>query len=71
MKKQLPTFDFRERTIGTLFKKISKKGKNYLSGNIVLGGLRYNIICFENHYWKDLKDPKYSVLLAGNDYKKF
>ena len=37
-------------SIGALWKKVSKGGKEFMSGNVEIGGTKYSLVVFTNGY---------------------
>jgi uncharacterized protein (DUF736 family) len=50
-------------SIGALWKRESQNGTVYLSGNVVIDGVKHNIAVFKNTFKKDgEKTPDYRIL---------
>jgi hypothetical protein len=56
--------------IGVLWKKQSKNGKQYLSGNITLEGVRVHIWVLTNEFRKNNKQPEYNIFLTDESQTK-
>jgi uncharacterized protein (DUF736 family) len=62
----------KEKTIGALWTRESKKGMPFLSGNIKINGVDTKIICFMNSYKKEGDNkPDWTIQISETaTYKK-
>ena len=57
--------------IGAFWRNLSKKGLEYFSGSLMLGGQEYKMTLFKCKAYKEGgKIPYFNVLLQDPDYKK-
>ena len=53
-----------KKAIGALWKKESKAGNVYLSGQIEVNGNKINLVVFKNNYKEQKKHPDYKIYLS-------
>jgi len=67
------TYEKNPFEIGLFWKHISKKGNEYFSGQVMLGGQEYKLTLFKCKGYKEGGNPNipyYNVLLQDPNYKK-
>ena len=58
-----------EKNIGGIWKKVSKNGLEFMSGQIEIAGVKHNFVVFPNNHKVNPNAPDYTILPA-NEYKK-